>query len=378
MAVLRWIYRRRRVFFFIFCASSFWIAYLYLSLPSPKDKRAKDYINYGPVGSVVSYQKVKVAEPPPIRVYTPARHEVIQKPNLVLDPPPQLPQNQSDIINRTALFTQLVNKENVTLKKDGMFKDWMNIGNVGAHIKNKTYEMGARFKNKTYEVAESVKNKTLQHLAVFGMGKDHNLVRYIFEPHRWNLTVSFEDIGNIMKDTEFLNKLHPLDLSAPVLSSSKNRTANYTYNMPFHVGFCDCYEHHCVCCARIANKRLHLNSTTCTNFTFVSKSQEIVLEVLLDSKPIYKNVVSAELPPLVCLGTYPKVVDICIHFFNLTFKVNFHHEHKTQLLGCTDFSLNLYNKTIGSFPVDCFQIPGDPNHKHKDSLNLFNFPNWMP
>ena len=58
-------------------------------------------------------------------------------------------------------------------------------------------------------------------------------------------------------------------------------------------------------------------------------------------------------------------------------QVNEHNTHQTQLLGCTDLSLSLYNKTIGAFPVDCFQIPGDPNQVHKE--RKFNMmPNWMP
>lgn len=77
------------------------------------------------------------------------------------------------------------------------------------------------------------------------------------------------------------------------------------------------------------------------------------------------------------MGSIPKVADICVHFFNMTFKVNEHNTHQTQLLGCTDLSLNLYNKTIGAFPVDCFQIPGDPNQVHKERRFNMMF-NWMP
>ena len=88
-------------------------------------------------------------------------------------------------------------------------------------------------------------------------------------------------------------------------------------------------------------------------------------------------VVTADKSPLLCMGSIPKVADICVHFFNMTFKVNEHNTHQTQLLGCTDLSLNLYNKTIGAFPVDCFQIPGDPNQVHKERKFNLMF-NWMP
>lgn len=86
---------------------------------------------------------------------------------------------------------------------------------------------------------------------------------------------------------------------------------------------------------------------------------------------------AADKPPLLCIGSSPQVADMCLHFFNMTYKVNEHNAHQTQLLGCFDFSLNLFNRTIGAFPVDCFQIPGDPNVVHKERVFNMVF-NWMP
>ncbi|ESP01171.1 hypothetical protein LOTGIDRAFT_238301 [Lottia gigantea] len=256
-------------------------------------------------------------------------------------------------------------------------KDSGKLDQMFRKIKNKTIEIGKKLKSKTIVAGGHVKNKTIEHLKVLGMIKPENKTKYVSYPGKFNLSITLEDISNIMKDTEFMKKLHPLDLNGPILSSTKNRTANFTFNMDYHIGFCDCWERHCVCCARVANKRLHLNSTICSNFTFISKTHELDLKVLLDDQIIHKDIISADEPPLMCLGSVSKVVDICIHFFNVTFKVNAHEDHKTQLLGCTDFSLNLFNKTIGAHPVDCFQIPGDTNQKHKEhSFNLFG--NWMP
>nr|KAG5687964.1 hypothetical protein BaRGS_023088 [Batillaria attramentaria] len=168
-----------------------------------------------------------------------------------------------------------------------------------------------------------MRNKTLEQLAVIGMsGPEKRLSQLIFVPQKWNLTVSFEDIGDIMKETQFLNKVDPLNLNGPIL--------------------------------------------------------EFDLRFSLDTKPIHHSLVSADKPPLLCIGSTPKVADICVHFFNMTYKVNEHNTHQTQILGCTDMSLNLYNKTIGAFPVDCFQIPGDPNQVHKQRHNFNNMFNWMP
>ncbi|KAL8567921.1 hypothetical protein ACOMHN_059043 [Nucella lapillus] len=240
--------------------------------------------------------------------------------------------------------------------------------------KNKIFELGVKFPNKV--IGKNMKNKT-GHLGVIGAVKPKHLPQLVSVPRKWNLSVSFEDIGDIMKETQFMNKVDPLNLDGPILVSSHNRTANFTYSMPVKFGYCDCFERYCVCCSPLTNKRLHLNSTACSNFTFISKTHELDLRFYIDGKPIHKAIISADKSPMLCLGSSPKVADICVHFFNMTFRVNEHNSAQTQLLGCTDLSLNLYDRTIGAFPVDCFQIPGDPNKVHKERKFNMIF-NWVP
>ncbi|XP_005107361.1 uncharacterized protein LOC101849236 [Aplysia californica] len=239
------------------------------------------------------------------------------------------------------------------------------VANVTKHVQNKTEDL------------EVAKNKTMQQLGVLGVeANDKLLPKVIFEKFKWNLTVSFEDIGNIMKDTLFLNKLKPLNLSGPMLTSTRNRTANFSLSMPIKMGYCDCWEHYCFCCVQLVNSQLHLNVKTCANFTFISKSHNLDLTFKMDNKTVYRGTLSADAPPLLCMGSVPSVADICVHFSNMTYRVDRLAMHKSQLLGCTDFSLNIYNKTISVLPVDCFQIPGDPNHHPKEE-NLI-FPNFVP
>ncbi|XP_041366115.1 uncharacterized protein LOC121381081 isoform X2 [Gigantopelta aegis] len=379
MAWRKCFYRKKRTLILLCCASLFWIVYFLLSLSSPKDKSDIIYENYG--GSESRRISMKHVIRQSTKPYVYAAVTVDNK-HLVLQEPPNIPHNNEDKsvknVHVQEVSKTITTKKTLVTSAKEEESNLNNILQIGLHIKNKTLEIGKKMKNKTIEVGEKVKNKTLEHLAVLGIIRQKTPPRFLFEPLRWNLSISFDDIGEIMKDTEFLNKLQPLDLKGPTLSSTKNRTANFTYTMPFHTGYCDCWERYCVCCARISNKRLHLYTTVCSNFTFLSKSQEMDLEIQLNGTLIYKKLISAVDPPLLCLGSHPKVADICIHFFNMTFKVNANHEHKSQLLGCTDFSLNLYNRTIGAHPVDCFQIPGDPNHHHKDMGHVHLLPNWMP
>ena len=197
-------------------------------------------------------------------------HHVEPVNNVIAAPAPVPADNKGEQANASATGNGgELNKD----PKDGGGGDQnVDIIALGSLIKNKTYELGLKLKNKTVEVGEKVKNKTLEQLAVIGVGVPKQFPQMIFLPTKWNLSVSFEDIGDIMKETQFLNKVNPLDLNGPILLSSRNRTANFTYAMPLKFGFCDCFERYCVCCSQITNKRLHLNATACSNFTFVSKT----------------------------------------------------------------------------------------------------------
>lgn len=132
------------------------------------------------------------------------------------------------------------------------------------------------------EELEVMKNKTLSQMGVLDGKENTKLIpKILYVKQRWNLSVSFEDIGNIMKDTAFLNKLKPLNLSGPTLTSTRNRTSNFSLTMPLKMGYCDCWEHYCSCCVQLGNTLLHLSSKTCANFTFVSKTHVSLFFVVL-------------------------------------------------------------------------------------------------
>ena len=86
---------------------------------------------------------------------------------------------------------------------------------------------------------------------------------------------------------------------------------------------------------------------------------------------------TAEQPPTVCLGSISKVGAICTRFLNVTSIVSVDEDHKLHVVGCLEFSLTLFNKTVSAFPVDCFQLPSH-EHKTKEVKAIHNFGNWMP
>ena len=147
------------------------------------------------------------------------------------------------------------------------------ISVLNRELRNRTNFLAVKLENKTLNVDSSqVKNKTIEHMAVIDTAMSKGLPQITFVPSVWLLNLSFDDIGGIMKETQFLNKLDPLNMDSPILQSSRNRTANFTYAMPLKFGFCDCFERHCICYSQVVNKRLHLNKTAAFQFTFLSKT----------------------------------------------------------------------------------------------------------
>lgn len=129
---------------------------------------------------------------------------------------------------------------------------------------------------KVMAIGESVKNKTLEKLADFGMIRKKEYQKLIYEHTKWSLNLSIEDIGNIMKDTEFFQKKQNLTEMEyqPLLQPNSNVTKAINVSaIEYGLGYCDCKDLSCLCCVRVFNKRMRLNSTACATITYSSKSQ---------------------------------------------------------------------------------------------------------
>lgn len=88
--------------------------------------------------------------------------------------------------------------------------------------------------------------------------------------------------------------------------------------------------------------------------------------------------ISAEFPPKICLESSSKAAGICTLFSNVTAKVKAESDiHKIHLSGCMEYDLTLYNRTVSSFPVGCFEIPGRQS-THKEENPAQNLGNFMP
>lgn len=84
--------------------------------------------------------------------------------------------------------------------------------------------------------------------------------------------------------------------------------------------------------------------------------------------------------PKICLGSHSKVADICVNFLNTTSKVTVLEDHKFLVVGCLEFSISLFNRTVSAFPVDCFQMPSHQHHQKEEGEKKMaqDLGNWMP
>ncbi|XP_033761919.1 uncharacterized protein LOC117343597 [Pecten maximus] len=399
MAIFRWLYRKRHILFVCLCASTFWIGYLFLSLPNNSNKigkssvtlqQRKDVASVKPPENSLSRTKFSSpfdtgkAEKKDVPENKPQILPPKEQPVILPKEEPKKPVEEKkepsvketvkqpvlDVIPQKEIQNVTVKKimnETQTKKQEGMFENF-----------------GEKLKNKTIEVGQQVKNKTLEKLSDLGVIKSLKVPKYLHIPAPWSLNLSLEDIGNVMKDTQYLNKEDKIDIKYPKLLSTKQNVTegNVTValrkvTMANRVGFCDCVDYDCMCCARVTAKRMPFNRTACSNITYISKSQDFDLRFSLDGKPLYKGVISAESPPKVCLGSLTKVAALCARFLNITSTVSVHEEHKLHVIGCLEYSLTLYNKTVSAYPVDCFEIPSHQHHK-KEHENLRNFVNLVP
>ncbi|XP_029642057.1 uncharacterized protein LOC115216684 [Octopus sinensis] len=323
----RCFYRRKRIIVILSFVSMFWVIYLYLSIPSPTTGKTQEHVNH--IKEIITLRKIISTT-----VHTKSLSQVPIKFTKPSKPP-----------------LKNITKNETIVKKSQL--------------------------DKVLQIGETLKNKTLEKLSAIGVIKTRPVIKFISESFKLDLNITMIDLADFMKDTHNLNqvKLTKGDIkkNIPLQNNSTKTVSNGTAASLLTNSFCRCFHVQCVCCAWINMTRLHLSEKACANFTLLPKFQEFAFRFVFNNKLVYNQTITAENPPLICLGSKTKAAEICVKFSNVTFQVNVHEEHKTQLNGCASFNLNLFNRTIGVYPVGCFQIPDNNKHLERNQLG-----NWMP
>lgn len=282
----------------------------------------------------------------------------------------------AEYIIETKTRTVVDVKENLAIFTEKLTTIGMNPP-VVKKVEDKVKETGGSLKNKTIVNWEKMKNKTLEKLSDIGVIKKPEYIKLVYAPVKWNLNLSMEDIGNIIKDTEYFQKkqnLTEMEYQPLQQPNSSEISLIDVVDTKYGLGYCDCRQLVCMCCVRIFNKWMRLNNTGCSMIQFLSKSQELHCQFLLDKEKLLERKIAAEFPPKICLESQIKVAGMCILFSNVTTKVNIASDsYKFHLSGCMEFDLVLFNKTVSSFPVGCFSMPGKHTSEEDRGQNLGNF-----
>ncbi|XP_062601021.1 uncharacterized protein LOC134262660 [Saccostrea cucullata] len=410
MGFLRLMYRRKHILFLLLCATTLWLFYYILSFSSEHE-----VVRSSSPSKEETAQKDQKKVQETLRKATEAIHNnvknsgVIQPPprgDELLQPPPKreektkAPTTTSSPVKDgekagpgSKMNQENKEKEGKEEKKDNA-KSKQGSKNITQTEKakeegnfEKVLKMGEKLKNKTLDLGEKMKNKTMEKLSQLGMIKTLNPIKFIYVPNVWKLQLTMDDLNQVMKDTNHLSKQEKIDVNYPKLLPVKSNVTegNQTVAlrkvvMENRVGFCDCRDYECMCCSRVTHKRIQVNMTGCANITFMSKSQELDFRFSMDKKPVYKKQIPVEPAPKICLSSHSKVADLCVGFLNMTSKVTVLEDHKFLVVGCLEFSISLFNKTVSAFPVDCFQMPSHQHHQKEDSVKKMaqGFGNWVP
>ncbi|XP_048754128.1 uncharacterized protein LOC125665516 [Ostrea edulis] len=409
MGFVRLMYRRKHILFLLLCATTIWLFYHLLSFTSDHQVvHSTDQI------SKVSTEKDQKNVQDTVRKATDVHNEkdrgVLQPPprKEEIQPPPQGKVTAKKPSTSPVKHEDKASHENSKSHRNGkkaspdqskerrkdnstLNQEKINISQKVNSKKegnlDKVLKIGEKLKNKTLDLGEKVKNKTIEKLSQLGVLKTSNLFQFIFVPDVWKIQLTLDDLSQVMKDTDHLSKQEKIDVNYPKLLPVKSNVTegNLTVAlrkvvMKNRVGFCDCRDYECMCCSRVTHKRIQVNTTACANITFMSKSQELDFKFSMDKKLVYQKLIPVEPAPKICLGSHSKVADICVRFLNTTSKVTILEDHKFLVVGCLEFSISLFNKTVSAFPVDCFQMPSHQHHKKEEDGKKIaqDFGNWVP
>ena len=121
-------------------------------------------------------------------------------------------------------------------------------------------------------------------------------------------------------------------------------------------GHCWCEHTNCSCCADVAFtvKKHHFNETACVLIGYDAAALEVLVEVTLNGKVVWKDSKSAQDPnfcfkiPVAVLEALG--VQLCLDFENLDVT----HKHFS---GCLDLSVKWdFGTVLKPFRVDCFNV----------------------
>ncbi|XP_065350716.1 uncharacterized protein LOC135946433 isoform X1 [Cloeon dipterum] len=129
---------------------------------------------------------------------------------------------------------------------------------------------------------------------------------------------------------------------------------------------CECAHHSCGCCVHLEADIIELNSTLCTQVTYLSKSYGISFILDLNDKVIVNETATVEELSHKCYNVpeTKRVVQICVGFYKV-------QESNNQLSCCLEAILNVKNDRIARAVFGCFKVPA--KFTGDDSISILRY-----
>lgn len=116
---------------------------------------------------------------------------------------------------------------------------------------------------------------------------------------------------------------------------------------------CQCVEYNCGCCAHIVEKEIRLDSTICTNATYLKRDYGFSLTVTFNKFTVFNETMSLRNPPPICMGApfVKELAEICVRIYDI--KASSAHLH-----ACVEMEAQMKHIHIAKYELGCFDMEG--------------------
>ncbi|KAK3919099.1 Protein ITPRID1 [Frankliniella fusca] len=129
---------------------------------------------------------------------------------------------------------------------------------------------------------------------------------------------------------------------------------------------CHCVEYNCGCCLHIVEKEIRLDSTICTNATYLKKDYGFSLTVTFNKFTVFNETMSCEYllhsifnyevrnPPPICMGApfVKELAEVCVRIYDI-------QASSAHLHACVEVEAQMKHIHIAKYELGCFNMKGD-------------------
>lgn len=148
-------------------------------------------------------------------------------------------------------------------------------------------------------------------------------------------------------------QLVPLEGTVPKVEYLMEKAANH----------CTCIEYNCGCCAHLVERQISLDSTICTNATYLKRDYGFSLTVTFNNFTVFNETMSLRNPPPVCMGApfVKELAEVCVRIYDI-------QASAAHLHACVEAEARLKHIHVAKYELGCFDMAGDSIRKAIEQL----------